>query len=182
MSFDPKKFTSPEYFIENSWLNGDGFLNLSRFYVNFIRMPSIALPISSDELRDNLIKIDLPGINLGVDVSKLSVVVKDRNIGSDLSMTFWEESNMKVRDSFSIWMNSIVDRRDELASVNRNYFDDVSSDIEVIPINGVGDIINKKDVFVGVIPTSISGSNFDYAENEFGTVTIGFKARFHRIE
>ncbi len=180
------KFTSIKHFIENSFLK-DGFFRASRFKITFLESNvnskvkvkgQLVAENYFDWLQNNIVSVAIPSVGLTVTESQYKLSIDGRAAGGEITMTFYERADLAIRRYTHNWISSTVERQGAGVDFKRRYLDDVCVDLIVAPLDRNGNVYedNIQDKFVKVIPTSVSGINYNIsAENEAGTVNINFK-------
>ncbi len=185
-------FTSIEHFIQNSFLSQGGFFKPSRFQVEFIPTGAKLGEFTDIDLftwlKENIITASVPQFALNISETSYRMSVNGRNPEGELSMSFYESFDLRIRRNIHQWISNTVEKQGIDHNFKRLYVDDVKCDIKVYPLGGDGNKIKMGngdevfDYFQTAIPTSVSGLNYNIAtENEAGTTTINFKYHYHSV-
>jgi len=191
--FKPE-FISIDYFVNNSFLGKGGkrgfpgFLKPNKYGVRFVLPTDNTIDFSEtinniqDFLSDNIISIDIPGFVMGDSPAPLSQIL-ERRVTGDISVQFYEDASMSVRNAMWEWMNATIKHKSDTDNFERKYIDDIKGKIEVIPILHDGNMAPRMDVFDYVYPVSIGPTSYNIGdENSVGKIPVQFKYRYHNIE
>lgn len=192
-----------ENFIQHGILNdGDdhsrsnGILRLNRFVgaISLIGMKSklFADLKNNNEISDggwgteflswNIFKIDCP--SLRIEIESKEVDMRPRYYFKnwsydDLTVSFIESADLKMRHLFFEWMECALTAKDYA----RNYFDDVKAPwFMIYPLNFQGQA-ERVEVFREIVPFELNSINYDVADNgeQVFLTTVKFKYTSHEL-
>lgn len=192
-------FMSVDTFMKNSILNdnrySNGVMRLNRFVgvMDIQKIKSGTMfeafkhnndveDYGNDFLAWNIFKVDCPSLRLGIDSKEVDMLPRyyfKSWENDDLSISFIESADMKMRHYFFEWMECAL----HSVSYTRHYYDDVKSNWFVIyPLNNVG-VAERYEIFLDLVPFDINSINFDVSDNGEQTVltTVKFKYIRHRV-
>ena len=181
---------------DNSTISIDSFIDKSFFNTGFLRPDrfdfKITLPNSdifggensfniAEYLQENIKTFEIPSISVGESVSPLRHSINDRSVGA-ITATFYESTDMKIRNSIWRWIDSIVRSQADDDNFKRNYLDDIKASINVNLIDHNGNALGRKHEFLDVFPINVNGMTFDSTnDTSIGETSIVWKYRFHNI-
>lgn len=185
-------YTSIDYFVQNSFLgkappnDTQGFLKPSRFGIKFTLPNGIFgannKQIIEDFLTDNVESIDIPSITLTENQVALRHQLTDRTT-QDITAVFFESPGMSIKHAMWTWINTAIQRDSDIANFSRKYLDEISGQLEIIPILRDGEIATRTHKFDYVFPISTNPFQFNIGtDNEIGKMTVRFKYRYHTID
>lgn len=200
------KYMDVHQFIEHSILNdtntvggqaarSNGVLRLNRFVgvLSLINMKVGKGPLfNNNEISDggwgtdflswNIFKIDCPALRIGIEAKEVDMrpryYFKNWEY-DDLSVSFLESSDLKMRHFFFEWMECALTAR----SYARSYYDDVMSPWFIIyPLNFRGQA-ERYEIFRELVPFDISSINYDVSDNgeQVMLTTVKFKYTSHEV-
>lgn len=195
---DFSKELSIQNFINHSILNDEkisnGILRLNRFIgvmhgvKDFKKMDStanneISKPgLGTDFLSWNIFKIDCPSLHIDIDTREVDMIPRHYHKNwtyDDLSVSFIESSDLKIRHFFFEWMNIILNAKD----YNRQYYNSImADDFRIYPINFQGQA-ERYEIFRQVTPFDVNSINFDVSDSgdQVALTIVKFKYIGHEI-
>jgi len=181
---DVRHFLDINKFLQNSVIGtatNTSVLRQNRFMCLLNSPPGMAELAKNGWLEWNVLSVDCPNISVSTEFvevnSHIHYYLKSRE-DSDLSITFYEDANLSLRNFFYTWINKGFDH----INMNREYIDTVcAEDMIVMPLNQEGKS-KMCDRFLKVFPYEINSLDSDVSSEDamLKTVVI-FKYRFHTV-
>lgn len=178
-------FVSVDTFIARSFITTSkrGLLRSNRFVIEF-HTPKAFSPsgIKVGELMYNALAVACPNISVetgGMEINSwMQWYYKTRN-DTDLSVTFLESADLKVRKFFESWINYGYDNR----ARKRRYIDEIVAPyFKVWPLDANGQR-STCDVFTEVFPYEVNGLEYNVSdENNILKTEVKLKFKLHYIE
>lgn len=179
------EFVNIDTFIARSFIGTSkkGLLRSNRFLVE-LHTPKGFSPkgVGVTDLSFNAMQVGCPTISVetgGMEINSwMQWYYKTRN-DSDLSITFLETPDLKVRSFFESWINYGYDN----AKRKRRYIDEiVAAYFKVWPLDAMGNR-SKCDVFTEVFPFEVNSLEYNVGdENNILKTEVKFKFKLHYLE
>lgn len=158
-------------------------LRPNRFTIEFSGWPSaVDSSITNSDLANNVMGVQVSPISMDVGTINLNSWIlnyfKERT-DADLSITFLETHNLKIRNHFNEWMRLGFD----FQSKRRGFFDDIKGEwIKIWALDNKGKKGEKCDYYREVFPFEVNDINFDMAqENQIFKTEVKFKFVIHDV-
>ncbi len=184
MTASSRDFVTIDHFINNSFLNKEGFLKSSRFISEWTPNPSskVSLIIPDfDVLVENMVGVTIPSISLSPNEAPFRINPGRRSVGN-INMFFLESEDLNIKRAIHQWIDLSVSYKDDENNYQRNYIDDISVTLKIKPVKNDGSTLYY-DQFVDVFPVRVTELTYDIAnEDEMPRISAAFAYRYHTIE
>lgn len=174
------EFTKIEKFLEHSFYkNKKGFLNLSRFYVDFT-LSNKAI-IDNNILTYNVNTITMPSYGIA-DTSSIVFNKLGARTKETLTISFFESNEQTIKNYFNNIIEKLVPYSGSTSggyTSNREFIDDYFMTITVMSFNNAS-TMTYKDSFIKCLPIRVSNAKYSLeAFDEFAFTEVVFTFRSH---
>ena len=175
--------SSFDNYLNNSFIFKEGLLQLNRYDVEFNPSKDLKSKVGTeffDELKNNLISVNLPVISNQVVQTVLKQQVVGRQVPT-LMLRVQESSNIKMRQGFYSWQQAIFDREGDDTYVHY-YPEDYTIGFKIFTLANDGSRNKAYDEFTQVFPQSAGGISLSAEDDgNIGIMDFVFQFKYHKV-